>query len=588
MAVMFWALLLFSGTLSSVAGYRNGKVEKSCGNMVPRHSGQHNTTSSPYTMSVSVRTFTPGDHITVTLSGRQNFEGFMIEARNTADPEGAAVGSFSLTRPEISQLLHCNNIQGSAVSHTSGEKKTEVSVVWIAPANAPASVHFLATVVDHYSNFWVKIPSPVISQSGATHPTQISVSNSTTVTTTILPRRFSSEGCGQWKSCLMDPDHCDPASDTHCFFLSYRTEGGSVWFELSGPAQGYVSFALSLDRWMGNDDVYLCVKDGMRVNVDAAYATGRSYPEISYKTVLKDVGWRVADGVIQCRFRRTIDVPQDPQRFKLEHSYYLFIAHGNAQSGHIYKHQRQPLVSAKQQVITGPSQILTGSRSPLIMKYHGALMLLAWMVTGCTGIFIAAFLKQDWPEKTLFGQRIWFQVHRGLMMLTAILTFMGFVLPFVYRGHWNREAAYHADMGIMVMAFVVIQPIMAAFRPAPESSRRRIFNWLHWGVGYFAEMFAVGAMFAGVRLESLLLPYTTATGVLAGFVVWLVLSKLLLIVQRRGLFERGGNRPDEHAILDDPAVSRNWDSRVKLLILAVFAGVSLLFCIALLCSISAV
>lgn len=40
----------------------------------------------------------------------------------------------------------------------------------------------------------------------------------------------------------------------------------------------------------------------------------------------------------------------------------------------------------------------------------GALMLTAWMLTGSVGTFIANFYKPEWPEKTLLGQKIWFQV----------------------------------------------------------------------------------------------------------------------------------------------------------------------------------
>ncbi|KAI4885782.1 hypothetical protein NFI96_019472 [Prochilodus magdalenae] len=561
LAVMLWATWLVFGTLTSVAGYSNGKVEKACDSMAPSHGGQANTTASPYTVKVDNTTFKPGDHIRVTLSGHEHFEGFLIEARDAAHPDGPAVGTFTLTKPEISQLLTCHNIQGSAVSQTSDAKQTEVGVIWTAPHDAPPSVRFLATVVAHYKNYWVKIPSPVITQSGVTPPptqpstsTSTSTSNSTstsaaTETTAVLPQRFSSEGCGQRKSCLLDPAHCNPATDTNCFFLSYHTEGQSVQFELSGPAQGYVSFALSEDEWMGNDDVYLCVNDGGRVSVDAAYAEGRTYPEYADKSVLSDVGWRVADGVIQCRFRRAISIPEDPKRFSLNRSYYLFIAYGAAQQGAIHKHKRQPLISAQRKAITGPAEIVTGSHSPIIMKCHGALMLIAWMVAGSTGMLMARYFKPDWPEQTLLGQRIWFQVHRGLMMLTLILTLAGFVLPFIYRRHWSRGASAHACLGCIVLALAVIQPIMAAFRPAPDSARdvvgsmyvlrRKIFNWLHLGVGYGAETFAVAAMFVGMQQESLLLPFPWTTIVLAGYVIWKALCKVILAVHRRGVCVRG-------------------------------------------------
>ena len=47
----------------------------------------------------------------VTLSGHEHFKGFLIEARDAAHPDGPAVGNFTLTKPEISQLLTCHNIQ---------------------------------------------------------------------------------------------------------------------------------------------------------------------------------------------------------------------------------------------------------------------------------------------------------------------------------------------------------------------------------------------------------------------------------------------------------------------------------------------
>ena len=81
---------------------------------------------------------------------------------------------------------------------------------------------------------------------------RITVMSATCLNCCFLPPQFSSLGCGHNKSCLRDPEGCDPESDPHCFFLSFTTDeaGQSVMFELSGPAEGYISFALSLDKWM--------------------------------------------------------------------------------------------------------------------------------------------------------------------------------------------------------------------------------------------------------------------------------------------------------------------------------------------------
>lgn len=57
---------------------------------------------------------------------------------------------------------------------------------------------------------------------------------------------------------------------------------------------------------------------------------------IHLQSVLTDVGWRVSDGVIQCKFSRSIYTPQDPVRFSLNNSYYLLVAHGTAEYGELF------------------------------------------------------------------------------------------------------------------------------------------------------------------------------------------------------------------------------------------------------------
>ncbi|KAF4117120.1 putative ferric-chelate reductase 1 isoform X2 [Onychostoma macrolepis] len=581
------AALAIFGTLclTSINGYKNGKVEKSCESMMPEHHSQPNTTASPYTLTANASKFSPGDNIRVTLSGSERFEGFLIQARDATNPDGLAIGSFTLVDPAISQRLTCNSIAGSAVSHTSNAKKTEIQVIWKAPSNAPPTVQFLATVLAHYKIFWLKLPGPVISQGDVTPapPRSTTVMSTNSASTSILPQPFTSEGCGKSKSCLNDPVSCNPSVDTNCFFLSYSTLGQTVSFELSGPAQGYISFALSKDEWMGDDDAYLCINDEGRVSVEAAHTTGRTYPEVSSKSVLTDVGWRVSNGVIQCKFSRSIYTPQDPVRVSLNNSYYLFVAHGTAEYGMIHKHTRQPLISSHHQIITGPPEILTGSRSPQLMKYHGALMLIAWMLAGSTGKLMAAYFKPDWPEQTLFGQKIWFQVHRMLMSLTVLLTAVGFAFPFIYRGKWSTRAGAHPYLGCTVMILAFCQPIMAAFRPAPDSSWRWIFNWLHWGVGNAAEIIAVVSMFFGIRQQSLLLPYPWTTGVLSAFVVWTIVLKLVL--KLHGVIRKGSGKEDELPVLSNISEDANWDTKFRMAVLAVFVIGNSAFCISLLTSI---
>uniref|UniRef100_A0A672T281 Ferric chelate reductase 1 n=1 Tax=Sinocyclocheilus grahami TaxID=75366 RepID=A0A672T281_SINGR len=417
--------------LTSISGYKNEKVEKSCESMMPEHHSQHNTTASPYTLTVNTSQFSPGDNIGVSiviLSGSEHFEGFLIQARGATNPDGPAIGSFTWVDPDISQRFTCNRIEGSAVSHTSNAKKTEIQ---------PFIVRILL--------------------------------------------QFTSVGCGKLKSCLIDPVGCNPSVDKNCFFLSYSALGQTVSFELSGPAQGYVSFALSKDEWMGDNDAYLCINDEGRVSVEAAHTTGRTYPEISSEmrehlmSVLTDVGWKVSDGVIQCKLSRSIYTPQDPVRFSLNNSYYLFVAHGSAEYG---EHTRQPLISSHHQIITGPPEILTASRSPLLMKCHG---------------MCSAVIKFTYCNDTGSVQR----------------------------------AGAHPYLGCMVM-------ILAFCQQSFLFLRRWIFNSSHWGVGNAAEIIAGEFALCNFQ-QSLLLPYPWTTGVLSAFVVWTIVLKLVLKLHKNGL-----------------------------------------------------
>ncbi|XP_075871564.1 putative ferric-chelate reductase 1 [Nelusetta ayraudi] len=555
-------------------GYANGKVTKSCDSMVPRHGSVGETTPSPYQLATNSTTFRPKDSIRVILSGKSYFKGFLLEARDAANwGSVATVGTFTLTSPGNTQLLTCHKHQDSAVSHRSDAKKTEVAVVWNAPVDAPDYVQFFVSVVAEFNQYWVKLPGPVISQRGA--PPLTTQSHTTppvqTTTPSILPGPFSSQGCGHSKSCVLDPPGCNPQTDPRCFFLSMATEGPdktSVVFELSGPAEGYVSFALSWDTWMGNDDVYLCLKDGDRVSVSAASVSGRTHPENQTQSALASVSWRLADGAMQCRFSRRVKVShQEPGRFDLDQDYFLFLASGQAQHGKISRHGRQPFISSQKKLITGSPEVLLGSRSPIIMKMHGVLMLIAWMLTGSVGTFIASFYKPEWPDKTLLGQKIWFQVHRGLMTLTVALTVAAFCLPFFYRRGWSKRADVHPYLGCCVLVLSLTQPIMAAFRPSPDSSRRFIFNWAHWGVGYSTEIMAVAAMFVGMKQASLLLPQPGSTHVLIGYVAWLASLRILLLVHKHVCVNRLLGLSDSQCA--DRSSLAKWTPIIKSLILAV-------------------
>ncbi|XP_072690772.1 ferric-chelate reductase 1 isoform X4 [Canis lupus baileyi] len=469
MAVLGFTLATFLLVLyvSSVANYPNGKVGRSCHGMVPEHG--HTAHSDPvHNISVSQMTFRRGDQIEVTLSGPP-FRGFLLEARNAEDLSGPPIGSFTLIDSQVSQLLTCEDVQGYAVSHTSPSKKTKVKVYWNALSNAPNNVKFLVTVVEKYKTYWVKIPGPIISQPNALP--------FTTPEATIAPLS------------TLPP-------------VSHLTKSG-------------------------DDDAYLCIREDQTVHIQPSHLTGRSHPVMDSRGALEDMAWRLADGVIQCSFRRNITLPGVKNRFDLNTSYYIFLADGAADNGRIYKHSRQPLITYEKHNVTGYPKNVGGSRSLFLLKTHGALMFVAWMTTVSIGVLIARFFKSVW-SKAFLGQAAWFQVHRMLMLTTTALTCIAFVLPFIYRGGWSSYAGYHPYLGCIVMILAVLQPLLAAFRPPLHDPRRHIFNWTHWSMGTAARIIAVAAMFLGMDLPGLDLPGPWKTYVMIGFVAWHVGTEILL------------------------------------------------------------
>lgn len=515
--------------ISSVANYPSGKVTQSCHGMIPKHG--HSPQAEPvHRITVSQLTFRPGDRIEVTLSGPP-FKGFLLEARNAEDLSGRPIGSFTLNDSEVSQLLTCEDIQGSAVSHTSPSKKTEIKVYWNAPSSAPNHIQFLVTVVEKYKIYWVKVPSQIISQPNVlpfTTPKAAVSPLSTPSPVSHLTKPFSASDCGNKKFCIRSPLSCDPEKEQACVFLSFTRHDQSVMVEMSGPGEGYLSFALSHDRWMGNDDAYLCIREDQTVHVQPAHLTGRSHPVVDSRGPLEAVAWRLADGIMQCSFRRNITLPGVKNRFDLNTSYYIFLADGAANDGQIHKHSQQPLITYEKYDVTDYPKNIGGSRSSLLLKVHGALMFMAWMTTVSIGVLIARFFRSVWSKAFFLGEAAWFQVHRMLMLTTSVLTCIAFIMPFIYRGGWSWHAGYHPYLGCIVMALAILQPLLAAFRPPLHDPRRQMFNWTHWSVGTAARIIAVAAMFLGMDLPGLNLPSPWKTYAMIGFVTWHIGAEIVL------------------------------------------------------------
>uniref|UniRef100_UPI00358F83A1 ferric-chelate reductase 1 n=1 Tax=Myxine glutinosa TaxID=7769 RepID=UPI00358F83A1 len=518
--------ILYLVVVAQVQAYSNGKVTKACQTMKPGHGYSSQVTSPPFYISTNSSTFQPGDTLLVHLLGNQtDFKGFLLQAFEEGVGLDKSIGTFSLL-DTTAQLLECHQ-PNDAVSHTDPQYKSKASVLWHSPS-VPGTefIRFRATFVKDYSVFWVAVHGPLIRIPGAASPpTQQTPFVPSTQHSTELSKSFSAAGCGENTTCMRSPSGCLPSSAL-CFYVGMRTHNGMVNVEMSGPDTGYLGLGFSTDIWMGNDDVYLCVNIHGKLEIQTGWTNGRTHPILDQRVHLSGLAWRLADGVMQCSFQRPV---AEKGRANLAEHLFLFLADGYAHNGMVHHHDRQPLVAGPI-IPSGPPVEMVGKRGPLYLKAHAALMVTVWLGLVSFGILVARFYRFAWPTQQLCSQKIWFQMHRTAMVMAFALTIVAVCLAFVYRGRWSTVAGAHAYLGITVVILVVIQPIMALFRPHPGTPKRYIFNWVHWAVGMSAWILAVATVFLGVDVRTLDLPDPVDAVPVAGLVVWHLLIEVVLEV----------------------------------------------------------
>ncbi|XP_072276922.1 putative ferric-chelate reductase 1 [Pyxicephalus adspersus] len=544
-----------------VASFRSGLVTPACNTMMPNHRGAvPNTTEPPYSVSASNYSYSPGDQITVFLEAKNGsvFKGFLLQAQSV--PGNESVGHFIVTDPN-SQTINCGSNVNSSLSHINSNNKSYISALWVAPASY-ANVLFRATFVQTYSNFWVGVESPILTNidipiisSTPTVPNNTTGTITSTLTSAssiIPPTHISQDTCGTQKTCFSNPSNCNPSNTSSCYFMSSaKINNGGYQFEISGPASGYVAFGFSDDQRMGNDDIYICgINAAGQVHIQHAYSEGKTRPKILPLTNVEASLMAYSSGVIQCVFSSTnqISTQQPVQQSRSSNSsdlYYVLIAYGSSSNGEIEYHGPSIIISEKKVNLSAVSNVtVTEHEVSSMIKAHGALMLIAWMTTGSIGMVFARFFKVA-AYKLVFGKAAWFQGHVALMVLTVAATIVAFILPFIHAKGWSHNAITHATIGCIVMGLAFIQPFIAFFRPSPESSKRIIFNWFHFINAAVIKILAVANLFLGLQF----IDHKTGwmVNVMGGFVGWGILS--LIAFEINAYLTQKGEDHDKDRIL---------------------------------------
>ncbi|XP_055528537.1 putative ferric-chelate reductase 1 homolog isoform X2 [Wyeomyia smithii] len=570
-----WSLLslvlVLSVLISPSITLPNGAPESVCSTMLPFHGGgiPPLTTTSPFRITPVTSVVGSGQVLQVEIESfpaNVVFKGFMLQARNRFPPY-QVVGHFELVDESAIKLINCGG-ESNTATHTNTQPKKELTLEWIAPTDFKGEIVFNGTIAQDYDKFWVGLQStPVkIVESGQSPTSVVGISTTrrppmtTTVPSYVAPTSARAatfdpiyEGCGETKGCFGFPEGCVETRNCRAVVATI-VQGERYIFEMKSgynrPA--YIAVGLSNDAKMGNDSVLECVPEQGTIKAYASWTSAGPYgvsrsgiPQNFFQ--LRQHSYE--DGVIYCQVERDALSIVAKEKFDLvNEKYHLLLATGSsADSVHVSYHDIGRHVSGSPLALAEVGPVKGSSK--LLLRLHGAFMLVAWIGTASLGILLARYFRQTWVGNQLCGKDQWFAWHRFLMVITWLLTIAGFVVIFVDIGGWSQIDNPHPILGVVTTVLCFLQPIGAFFRPHPGTKRRPLFNWLHWLGGNIAHIVAIVAIFFAVKLPKADLP-EWLDFILVAFVAFHVFMHLIFSIGGCVSERRNGQRVTSFPMAD--------------------------------------
>ncbi|CAL8073451.1 unnamed protein product [Calicophoron daubneyi] len=337
-------------------------------------------------------------------------------------------------------------------------------------------------------------------------------------------------GCGSVKGCL-GPAICTDAS---CAFVATwklvdRNSVTYVEFELKGNLRkpgGFISLAFSKDRKVGDDGVVGCYYHAATstVQIRAAYNSEDGKSTIFYtgsdpELLITEGGnlggsFNDLDNTLQCRFQRRarpLDMVHQLMDLTAPNSYYLIVTRGNdvLSNGFDRPFAGGESMSDRSVALNSPmfgSMTGTETYGSSIMKTHGCLMVIAWILCSSVAIILSRYYKDMWPNSGLLGELVWFQSHRILQGCCVGLMIIAVILALIYCEGYSKASVYpyyvHPILGFIVFTLALINPLITFCRCDINHPNRPWFNWIHFFIGTFAHVLSVPTLMLGLRMPA--------------------------------------------------------------------------------------
>lgn len=394
--------------------------------------------------------------------------------------------------------------------------------------------------------------------------------------------------CGSSVGCYSD------CSGDCTFEVTWREMGTKIEISMKASLASlssggdWISVALSSDDKMGSDTAFDCITDGSQVFVQRSTNPGKYNTQISpldpWITVKTN---SYSAGILMCSFDAE---KSNAAGIDFDTDSYMFFGKGkwNGNLNSKFKHEITPKISAEK-VDLQKYDVIGGSPMNIMLKLHGIMMISAWILCASIGVVVARYYKPVWLEEKLLGEKVWFTLHRGVMVLAVLFCIAGFTIIFVDRGTFQEIESdsdfkkAHPFIGIIVMCLAVIQPVMAVFRPHPGDNNRFIFNWAHWGVGIVSHFLGVLNILIGVLLDAMQMPIWVVYVVVAYAVYQFVIEFFLEIYdcmsRKKSASEAYEMRENDSLAKQDTKQDSQYN--VKKIILGIHITIICLFTIAL-------